>query len=66
MCAHICVPDREGSWVFATTSLVVLWIAMQLAAYSDYLTTFYEPLLALLRCHASLKDAECDRSGTDE
>ena len=32
-----CVLDREGSWAFASTAVVVVWTAMYLTSYSDYL-----------------------------
>ena len=32
-----CVLDREGSWAFASRALVVVWTAMYLTSYSDYL-----------------------------
>ena len=33
--ACVCVLDREGSWVVASTALVVVWTAMYLTGYSD-------------------------------
>jgi len=45
---HICVYtfmrvsvyflDREGSWVFASTALVVAWVAVYLTSCGDYQT----------------------------
>ena len=37
---RVCVSalGEEGSWVFASTALVVAWTAMYLTSYSDYLT----------------------------
>ena len=58
MCVCVCVLDGEGSWLFANTTLVVVWTAMSptgysdcltghsdcLTGYSDYLTGFRETL----------------------
>ena len=38
---RVYVLGRERSWVFASTSLVVVWTAMYLTGYSDYLTGFH-------------------------
>ena len=46
MCMCVCVLGREGSWVFASTALVVAWTAM-------YLT---EPFSPPYRCHTNLKN----------
>ena len=37
MCAYVCVCvlDGEGSWVFASTALVVVWRARYLTGYSE-------------------------------
>ena len=44
---YVRVLDGEGSWAFACTALVVLvWMAVFLTSYSDYLTSFRKPLLA--------------------
>ena len=32
-----CVLDREGSWAVASRAVVVVWTAMYLTNYSDYL-----------------------------
>ena len=52
VCARVCmcVLDREGSWVFASTGLAVLllvlvWMDAYLTSCSDYLTGFCEPFL---------------------
>ena len=51
-----CVLGGEGSWVFASTALVVVWTAMYLTRYSDYLTGFRESLFAtVLMSHQSEK-----------
>ena len=45
MCVCVHVLGGEGSWVFASTALVVIQTAMYLTGYSDYLTScFWEPL----------------------
>ena len=41
-CVRILGVDLEGSWVLASTALVVIWTAMYLTRYSDYLTGFRE------------------------
>ena len=56
VCVCVCVLGRGLSWVFASTVLVVLWITVCLTSYSDYLTSFCEPLLPPYRCHTSLKN----------
>ena len=45
VCMRVCVLDWAGSWVFASTALLVAWTAMYLTSYSDYLTCFHDPLL---------------------
>ena len=48
VCICVCVVDRERSWVFAVSAnqvVLVVWIALYMAGYSDYLTGFCEPLL---------------------
>ena len=50
----ICGLGREGSWMFASTALVVAQMAVYLTGSSDYLTGFHEPLLPLYSCHTSL------------
>ena len=46
-CVYVCVfvrvyvLGRERSWVFPSTALVVVWTAMYLTGYSDYLTGFH-------------------------
>ena len=40
-----CVLDMEGSWVFASSVLIRVWIARYLTSYSNYLTSFHEALL---------------------
>ena len=57
VCASVCVHGlgREGSWVFASTALVVVWMAMYLTRYSEYLTGFHEPLCLPYGCHTDLK-----------
>ena len=47
--------DREWSRVFASTAMVVGWTAMYLTGYSDYLTSFCEPLSTPYTCHTGLK-----------
>ena len=49
------VLDMEESWVFANTALVI-WTAVFLTSYSDYLTGFYEPLSPPYKCDAGLKN----------
>ena len=39
------VLDGEGSWLFASTALVVVWTAMYLMGHYDYLIGFHEPPL---------------------
>ena len=58
VCVFVCVYvlGREWSWVFASTALVVVWTAIYLTSYSDYLTGFHEPLSTPYRCHTSLKN----------
>ena len=34
----VCVLDRQGNWVFACTALVIVWTAVYLTGYSDYVT----------------------------
>ena len=59
VCAHACVLDGEVSWVFASTALTVVQMAMCLTSYNDCLTGFCEPLLPLYRCHTGLKNVCC-------
>ena len=49
----VCVLGREGSWVFTSTALAVVWTAMSLTGYSDCLTNFHETFLPPCRCHTS-------------
>ena len=35
VCAHACVLDGEVSWVFASTALTVVQMAMYLTSYND-------------------------------
>ena len=44
VCVSLYVVDREGSQVFASTALEVVWTAVHLTNDSDYLTGFCEPL----------------------
>ena len=39
-----CVLGGEGSWVFASTAVVVVSTAIHLTGYSDYPLEFREPL----------------------
>ena len=41
----MCVLDKKGRWMLASTALVVVWTAMYLTGCSNYLTGFYEPPL---------------------
>ena len=44
MCvSYVCVSvlDREASWVFASTALEVIWMAVHLASYSDLLSNWF-------------------------
>ena len=59
VCAYACVLDGEGSWVFASTALTVVQMAIYLTSYNDCLTGFCEPLLPLYRCHTGLKNVCC-------
>ena len=49
-CMHVCVYcyytvlGGDRSWVFASTVLVVVCMAVHLTSYSNYLTSFHEPL----------------------
>ena len=54
--ACMCVLDRDGSWVFASKALEVVWTAVYLTSYSDYLTSYCEPLSPSYSCHTSLKN----------
>ena len=47
VCVCVCFLDGEGSWVFASTALVVLvvWTAVYLTGCNDCLNGFCEPLL---------------------
>ena len=49
------VLDWEGSWVFASTALVVAEMALYLTGYSDCLNSFHERLSPPYGCHTSLK-----------
>ena len=40
VCVCVCVLGGERSWVFASSALVVVWTAMYLTGYTDYLTGF--------------------------
>ena len=44
MCVCVCVLGGEWNWVFTSTALVVVWMAMYLTSYTDCLTGFHEPL----------------------
>ena len=46
VCVHVCVKGVEGTRVFASPALVVVAVCMavHLTSYSDYLTSFCEPL----------------------
>ena len=57
VCVCVCVLCIGGSRVFASTALVVAWVAMCLTSYSDYLTGFCEPHLPAYRRHTCLKNA---------
>ena len=52
--ACVCILNREGSRVFVSTALVGVQTAMYLTGYSDYVTSFREPLSPLYRCHNGL------------
>ena len=50
-------------WVFSSTAIVlyniyivVVWTAVCVTSYSDYLTGFREPLSRTYRCHTGLKN----------
>ena len=49
----VCILGREGCWVFASKALVVVWTVMYLTSYSDYLTSYHEPL-PLYNCNGWL------------
>ena len=53
MCAHAL--NREVSRIFASTTLAVVWMAMYLTDYSDYLTSLREPPLPPYRYHTGSK-----------
>ena len=56
-CMHVCVCSRqEMQLVFASIALVVALMTMWLTSYSDYLTSFQEPLWAPYRRHTSFKN----------
>ena len=55
VCVYVCVLGGEWNRVFASTALVVVWMAMYLTSYSDYLTGFHEPLCLPYGCHTDLK-----------
>ena len=63
VCVCVCVLDKEGSWVFASTALAVVWTAVYLTGYSDFLTNFHEPLSPPYRRHTSLKNVQGDITG---
>ena len=42
MCVSMYFWDREGSWVFASTALVVAWVAVYLTSCGDYQTGLSE------------------------
>ena len=55
LCMYVCVRESvcvrevpvtagEGSRMFASIALVLLWMAVYLTSYSDCLTSFCEPL----------------------
>ena len=63
VCVCVFVLNREGSCVFASRALVVVWTAVYLTAYSDCLTAcsdcltgFREPLSPPYRCQIVLKE----------
>ena len=43
VCVYVCVLGGEWNRVFASTALVVVWMAMYLTSYSDYVTGFHTP-----------------------
>ena len=61
-CVRVCVCVRtcmrvlggEGSWVFAGTALIVVWMAMYLTCYSNYQNS--APFLPHYGGHTSLKN----------
>ena len=57
-CLHLCVPvlHSDGSWVFASTDVIVAWTVMYLTGYSDCLTGFHEQFSPPYRCHTGLKN----------
>ena len=57
-CVCVSVLGREGSWVFASTALVVVWTTMYLNSFSDWLTGFCEPLSPPYRYHTNLKNVK--------
>ena len=61
VCMHACVSGKERSQVFASTALAVVWSAMYLAGYGDYLTSFWElPLPSLsYKYRIRLKNVWC-------
>ena len=58
MRVYVCVLERKGNRVFASRTLVVVWTAVYLTGYSDWLTGFWEPLLLPYSCHTCLKNAK--------
>ena len=42
VCVCVCVLDREGSRMFASTAVVVVWTALYLTGYNNCLTGFRE------------------------
>ena len=57
-CVCVCSSnvDEEGSWVFTSRALAVVWTAMYLTGYFDYLTGFHEPLSPPYSRHMGLKN----------
>ena len=56
VCACVCVYSRQGRELgVASTAPAVVWMAVYLFGYSDYLTGFHEPLSPPHRCHTGLK-----------
>ena len=54
--ACMCVLDGEGRSTVASRAQVVIWMAMYLINFSDYLTSSCEPTFISYRCHTSLKN----------
>ena len=55
VCVYVCVPDEEGSRVFASGALGVVQTAMYLAGYSDCPTSCHEPLSPPYTYHTNFK-----------